>query len=98
MRGMFSDMLSMYGIIAVVVGVAFSSYLFSSDKLSVVLHTSCTRVRVRIVDSPVALCYVGFLESVSCKLSSAVSCRHGLRGRREKKFTIFFDFSGKLHV
>ena len=90
MRGMFSDMLSMYGIIAVVVGVAVSSYLFSSDKLSVVLHTSCTRVRVLIVNSPVALCDIWFPESVSCKLLSVVSSRHGLPGKREKKVHHFF--------
>ena len=34
--------------------------------------------------------------SVSCKLLSTVSCRHGLAGSLESYFSTFFDLSGKL--
>ena len=48
-----------------------SRYLFSSDKLSVVLHTSCARrVKVLIV---VALCDVGLKDDSSSNLSACVS-------------------------
>ena len=51
------------------------------------LYTSCTRRgRVLIV---MVLCDEGFPESVSCKLSSEVSCRHGLPGRLEKEVHLF---------
>ena len=36
--------------------------------------------------------------SVSCKLLSVISCRHGLPGSLEKAVSIFFDLSGKLYV
>ena len=48
-----------------------SRYLFSSDKLSVVLHTSCARrVKVLIV---VALCDVWLKDDSSSNLSACVS-------------------------
>ena len=68
-------------------------YLFSSDKLSGVLQTSCARlVRVLIV---VALCDVGFWDdsfsnicryaSVFCKLLFVVCSRRGLPGSLGKE-------------
>ena len=67
--------LSLVSVVVVVVVVFFfgstlSRYLFSSDKLSVVLHTSCTRrLTILIV---VALCDVGLLDDSSSKLSVSV--------------------------
>ena len=46
------------------------------------------------MNRPVICRYV----SVSCKLLSVVSCRHGLPGSLEKVVTIFFDPSSKLYV
>ena len=36
--------------------------------------------------------------SVSCKLMSVVSCRHGSPGNLEKEVYHFLDFSGELYV
>ena len=58
--------------VVVVLEKTRSRHLFSSDKLSVVLHTSCARcVRVLIV---VALSDVGVYDDPSSNLSVCVGC------------------------